>query len=222
MNEEASVEDSSYLSYEINGTRYILQTISDPAVDILKTTTTNDVQNAINIIDEAQVEKEEDSISLVCLDGQVYAFQNGELQELDLSQVMDQNDPQEKTVLLPKDVDNCEAQYIANEDLVVRNASEQSQEQYEIVTGQNEKNFIMEKHNVNANDFVEVVTAFKCKICTYTSQDKTQLLQHFQKTHVNPKVDVEVCFRITSCAPMSVLILRYLCFTDKRGVQKYG
>lgn len=194
MNEETNIEDSSYLSYEINGTRYILQTVSDPAVDMLKTTSTNEEQSPINIIDETQAEKEEESVSLVCLDGQLYAFQNGELQELDLSQATDQNDAQEKTVLLSKDIDNCEAQYITNEDLVIRNIDEQSQEQYEIITGQNEKDFIVERHNVNANDFVEVVTAFKCKICTYTTQDKTQLLQHFQKTHVNPKVDIEVSF----------------------------
>lgn len=192
MNEETNIEDSSYLSYEINGTRYILQTVSDPAVDMLKTTSTNEEQSPINIIDETQAEKEEESVSLVCLDGQLYAFQNGELQELDLSQATDQNDAQEKTVLLSKDIDNCEAQYITNEDLVIRNIDEQSQEQYEIITGQNEKDFIVERHNVNANDFVEVVTAFKCKICTYTTQDKTQLLQHFQKTHVNPKVDIEI------------------------------
>ncbi|CAK9832430.1 Zinc finger protein 112 [Anthophora retusa] len=192
MNEETSVEDSSYLSYEINGTRYILQTVSDSAIDIAKTVSANSEQNTINIIDEPQIEKEDESISLVCLDGQVYAFQNGELQELDFSQVIDQNESQEKTVLLSKEDDNYDAQYITNEELVIGNIDEHSQEQYEIITGQNEKNFIVEKQNVNANDFVEVVTAFKCKICTYTTQDKTQLLQHFQKTHVNPKVDIEI------------------------------
>ncbi|CAD1473552.1 unnamed protein product [Heterotrigona itama] len=176
MNEERSIEDSSYLSYEINGTRYILQTISDPTIDITKTASTNQEQNTINIIDESHV----------------YAFQNGELQELDFSQVTDENDSQEKTVLLSKEDDNCEPQYITNEGLVIGNIDQHSQEQYEIITDQNEKNFIVEKHNVNANDFVEVVTAFKCKICTYTTQDKTQLLQHFQKTHVNPKVDIEI------------------------------
>lgn len=196
MNEERSIEDSSYLSYEINGTRYILQTISNPTIDITKTASTNQEQNTINIIDEPHVEKEDESISLICLDGQVYAFQNGELQELDFSQVTDENESQEKTVLLSKEDDNCEPQYITNEGLVIGNIDQHSQEQYEIITDQNEKNFIIEKHNVNANDFVEVVTAFKCKICTYTTQDKTQLLQHFQKTHVNPKVDIEVSYKI--------------------------
>lgn len=199
MNEERSVEDSSYLSYEINGTRYILQTVSDPAIDISKAVSTT--QEQINLINEPQVEKDDESISLICLDGQVYAFQNGELQELDFSQVIDENESQEKTVLLPKEDDNCEPQYITNEGLIIGNIDEHSQEQYEIITGQNEKNFIMEKHNVNANDFVEVVTAFKCKICTYTTQDKTQLLQHFQKTHVNPKVDVEVSYNINYFSP---------------------
>ncbi|PBC27843.1 Zinc finger protein [Apis cerana cerana] len=176
MNEERNVEDSSYLSYEINGTRYILQTVSDPAIDITKTASTNQEQSTINIIDESQV----------------YAFQNGELQELDFNQIIDENESQNKTVLLTKEDDNYESQFITNEGLIIENIDEHSQEQYEIIVGQNEKNLIMEKHNVNANDFVEVVTAFKCKICTYTTQDKTQLLHHFQKTHVNPKIDIEV------------------------------
>lgn len=209
MNEERSVEDSSYLSYEINGTRYILQTVSDPAIDISKAISITQEQNTINLINEPQVEKDDESISLICLDGQVYAFQNGELQELDFSQVIDENESQEKTVLLPKEDDNCESQYITNEGLVIGNIDEHSQEQYEIITGQNEKNFIMEKHNVNANDFVEVVTAFKCKICTYTTQDKTQLLQHFQKTHVNPKVDIEVNYNINYFSPNTYGIVRY-------------
>lgn len=209
MNEERSVEDSSYLSYEINGTRYILQTVSDPAIDISKAVSITQEQNTINLINEPQVEKDDESISLICLDGQVYAFQNGELQELDFSQVIDENESQEKTVLLPKEDDNCESQYITNEGLVIGNIDEHSQEQYEIITGQNEKNFIMEKHNVNANDFVEVVTAFKCKICTYTTQDKTQLLQHFQKTHVNPKVDIEVSYNINYFSPNTYGIVRY-------------
>lgn len=209
MNEERSVEDSSYLSYEINGTRYILQTVSDPAIDISKAISITQEQNTINLINEPQVEKDDESISLICLDGQVYAFQNGELQELDFSQVIDENESQEKTMLLPKEDDNCESQYITNEALVIGNIDEHSQEQYEIITGQNEKNFIMEKHNVNANDFVEVVTAFKCKICTYTTQDKTQLLQHFQKTHVNPKVDIEVNYNINYFSPNTYGIVRY-------------
>lgn len=225
MNEERSVEDSSYLSYEINGTRYILQTVSDPAIDITKTASTNQEQSTINIIDESQIAKEDESISLICLDGQIYAFQNGELQELDFNQIIDENESQNKTVLLAKEDDNCESQFITNEGLVIENIDEHSQEQYEIIVGQNEKNLIMEKHNVNANDFVEVVTAFKCKICTYTTQDKTQLLHHFQKTHVNPKMDIEVTFKINFLfinIYMDITIILYIInFTDKRGVKKY-
>ncbi|XP_053980696.1 zinc finger protein 84-like [Hylaeus volcanicus] len=190
MNEEMSIGNSSYLSYEINGTSYIVQTISGPTLDALKITSANEEQNSINIIDQTQAENEE--VSIVCLDGRVYAFHNGELQELDFSQIIDQNDPQERTVLLSKEVDSYETRYITNEDLVIANVDVQSQEQYEVVTEQTDKNFIVEKANVNANDFVEIVTAFKCKICTYTTQDKTQLLQHFQKTHVNPKADIEI------------------------------
>ncbi|KAG7200348.1 hypothetical protein KM043_017805 [Ampulex compressa] len=207
MSEEANIPDSSYLSYEINGTRYILQTLAD-ATEEIKVGTPDEEQNTINIIDESQLEKEEESISLVCLDGQVYAFQNGELQELDFTQIVGQNDSQEKPLLISKQIENCDTDYIASENIIIGNMGEHSQAQYEIVTGQNEKDFMIEKHNMNANDFVEVVTAFKCKICTYTTQDKTQLLQHFQKAHVHPKLDVETKEELKSTEDVKLV---YMC-----------
>lgn len=193
MSEETNTENVSYLSCEINGATYILQTLPD-SVDVTKDTTSNEEQNAIDILKETDFEKEEEPISLVCLGGQVYAFQNGELQELDISQIIGQTDCHEKAFLISKDMENHE--YIMNENIVIENANEQPEEKYEVVTEETEKDFVIEKDNVNANDFVEVVTAFKCKICTYTTQDKMQLLGHFQKLHVNPNIDINVSLSI--------------------------
>jgi len=91
-----------------------------------------------------------------------------------------------------KDVENCENEYLSNENIVIKNAYEHSEEHYETITEETEKDVVIEDDNVNADDFVEVVTAFKCKICTYMTQDKIQLLNHIQKVHLNSTVHVEV------------------------------
>lgn len=41
------------------------------------------------------------------------------------------------------------------------------------------------KDFLDNNDIAEVVSAFKCKICSYTTQDKDLLMQHFQDVHLN-------------------------------------
>lgn len=195
MNEETN-EDLSYLSCDINGTRYICKIAP---TDIIKNVS-NEEQNMINMVNMDTVrepEKEEEApISLVCLNGQVYAFQNGIFQELDTNQIIEQTDCHEKT--LTKDVENCENEYLSNENIenieniVIENAYDHVEEQYESVTEETEKDIVMEDDNVNADDFVEVVTAFKCKICTYLSQDKMQLLNHIQKVHLTSTVNIEV------------------------------
>lgn len=183
MNGRTNAEDVSYLSCQINGTRYILQTLSD----------TNEEEDTVDIVKDTDLRKEEEAISLVCLDGQVwYTFQNGIFQEIDINQIIGQMDNHERMLLLPRDVENCEDEYIADGNVVFENVNEHPEEQYKIVAEDLEKDFIIGKDHINANDFVEVVTAFKCKICTYTTQDKTQLLEHFEKIHVNPTVDIEV------------------------------
>lgn len=181
--------DVSYLSCQINGMKYILQTVPDISVkDVIPSIEQNTVD-----VKETEPEKEEESIPLTSLDGEVwYALQNGVFQELNISQFVDQENCHEKTLLVSKDVENCGDEYISNENIIFEDANEHSEEQYEVVTDNLEKDFLVGKDNINANDFVEVVTAFKCKICTYTTQDKMQLLDHFQNTHINPTIDIEV------------------------------
>ncbi|KAF7387080.1 hypothetical protein HZH68_012757 [Vespula germanica] len=190
MNKNMNAENLSYLSYEINGTRFIVQTLSN-SMDITKVEGTNDEQGTGNISDETSFGKEEEPISLISVDGQIYAFQNGDFQELNLSHVDGQIELSDKAVLLSRDIENEETQFITNGAIIIENIDDDNQERYEIVTEQNDKNFVMQKDDVNANDFVEVVTAFKCKICTYTTQDRGELIEHFQKTHINPTVDIE-------------------------------
>jgi len=48
------------------------------------------------------------------------------------------------------------------------------------------------ENNINVDAFLEVVTAFKCKMCTYLFQDKMQLLDQIQKQHLNSTVDIKV------------------------------
>ncbi|XP_072753780.1 uncharacterized protein [Anoplolepis gracilipes] len=189
MNEETNV-DISYLSCDINGTKYIY-TIAPYPTDMIKDTTFSEEQNTDDIVKETKLENEEDSVSLIYLNGQVYAFQNGMLQELDTNQIMEQTDILEKALLVAKDVENCGNEYITNENIVVKNTYEHSEEQYEVATEDAEKDFIIEDNNVNVDDFVEIVTAFKCKICEYITQNKIQLLSHIQKIHLNSTIDIE-------------------------------
>ncbi|XP_014602047.1 PREDICTED: zinc finger protein 568-like isoform X1 [Polistes canadensis] len=190
MNENMNAENL-YLSYEINGNRFIIQTVSN-STDIIKSDEIpNDEQGTANINDETSFGKEEEPISLISVDGQIYAFQKEDVQELNLSHVDGQIELSDKTVLLSRDIENEETQFITNGAIIIENVDNDNQEHYEIVSEQNDKNLLMQKDDVNANDFVEVVTAFKCKICTYTTQDREELIEHFEKTHINPTVDVE-------------------------------
>lgn len=189
MSEETNV-DVSYLSCDINGTKYIYK-IAPYSMDMIKDTFSEE-KNTDDIVKEAKLENDEESISLVYLNGQVYAFQNGELQQLDPNQIVEQTNFHEKEFLVSKDVENCENEYITNGNIVVKNTYEQSEEQYdEVGTEEAEKNLVIEDDNVNVDDFVEIVTAFKCKICAYMTQNKIQLLGHIQKIHLNSNIDRE-------------------------------
>ncbi|XP_015587714.1 zinc finger protein 845 [Cephus cinctus] len=212
MNGQTNTSNSSYQSYEINGTQIILQTLSDSMDTLVKVATCDEDQAGVNYDEEAtQVEHEEESIPLVYLDGQVYALRNGELQELDLNHIVDRNDFQDDSIIISRDVHNnddseCaviteyisednvpienaeishEEEFISEDNIPIENTEISHEEKYEVVLDRNEK-LIVGKESLNANDFVEVVTAFKCKICPYTTQDRTQLLEHLESVHVNP------------------------------------
>ncbi|XP_066583039.1 zinc finger protein 892-like [Prorops nasuta] len=187
MNNETIMENSSYISYEVDGTKFIFQT-SDSwnELDPQKLDATNE-KNFIDIVEDAEMEKDDSAVSLVCLDGQVYAFKNEELQQLYFSQLINQNEF-ETEALLPKDINVEETHYIPNEEVLIRDMNEH-EEKLKTESDQINKNYIIDKDNVNENDFVEVVTAFKCKMCPYTTQDRVQLFEHFQDMHVNPTLN---------------------------------
>lgn len=191
MSEETSA-DVSYLSCDINGTRYIYKLAPSP-MDITKDSASSEEQSAIDIVKGSELDNGEEPISLVCLNGQVYAIKNGVIEEVDTNQSIDsveQTSCHGKTLLLSKNTEN-ETDYIANENIAIDSPYRQSDEQYE-VTEEAVKDLVAEDDNVNADDFFEVVTAFKCKMCTYLSQDKMQLLGHIQKLHLNSTMGIKV------------------------------
>jgi len=191
MNGEINM-DVSYLSCDINGTRYIYK-IAPYSMDITKDPMSNEEQNTINIVKEPESElgKEEEPISMVYLNGQMYVFHNGILQELDTNQSVEQMDYYEKAFLMSKDVENYENEYINNGN-IAKNMFESSEGQYEVVTRETEKNLVTEDNNINTDDFIEIITAFKCKLCNYITQDKIQLLDHIKKIHLNSTINAEV------------------------------
>ncbi|XP_012274482.1 zinc finger protein 93 [Orussus abietinus] len=201
MNEEINTEHTAYLSYEINGAQFILQPLVDTSESLVAVE--NDMQRDGGLINEVEFQKEEEPIPLVCLDGQIYAFQNGELQELDLSHLVDQNDQvneieQNDDIVITNDVEHresdeseCIAHFVSDGDPLRENIDDSDQKEYQVISKDDERNLIVGKHGLNANDFVEVVTAFKCKICPYTTQDRSQLLEHFENVHINPSPETE-------------------------------
>lgn len=187
MSEETNA-DLSYLSCDINGTRYIYK-LPPSLMDITKDS--SEEQNTIDIVREPELDNREEPISLVCLNGQVYAIKNGVIEELDTNQSVGTN-CHEKSLFISKDTENNENGYVTNENVVIDNLYRQSEEQYEVPTEEAGKDLVAEDNNVNVNDFLEVVTAFKCKMCTYLSQDKMQLLDHIKKLHLNSASDIKV------------------------------
>jgi len=191
MSEETSA-DVSYLSCDINGTRYIYKLAPSPT-DIMKDSVSSEEQNVVDIVKTSELDNGEESISLVCLNGQVYAIKNGVIEEMNTNE-SEQTNCHEKARLISKKMENNETDYITNESIVIESPfrQERSEEQYEVTTEEAVKDLVAEDNNTNVDDFLEIVTAFKCKMCTYLSQDKMQLLDHIQKLHLNSTVDIKV------------------------------
>jgi len=191
MSEETS-EDIPYLSCDINGTRYIYK-LAPLLTDIMKDSMSSEEQNVVDIVKTNESDNGEESISLVYLNGQVYAIKNGMMEEMNSSE-SEQTSCHEKVRLISKKMENNETDYITDESIVVESPyrQERSEEQYEVATEEAVKDLVAEDNDTNVDDFLEVVTAYKCKMCTYLSQDKMQLLDHIQKLHLNSTVDIKV------------------------------
>lgn len=176
-NGEINVENQSCLNYEINGTRFILRTCAYTQ-DIMKI-------DSPEILESASANRSEESVTLLCLDGQAYIFQNGELKELDSNRLIDSENCQE-------DVDETRHILSDNDQDTTNGINQQVENDYEIMIEQQEKGFTLTNQPVNPDDFVEVVSAFKCKMCPFTTQNRTQLLYHFENIHANPIIDPKV------------------------------
>ncbi|KYN31515.1 Zinc finger protein 16 [Trachymyrmex septentrionalis] len=188
MTEE--MNDISYLSYDINGTRYIYKLAPSPT-DIMKNSAVSEEQTTVDIAKGSELDSGEEPISLVCLNGQVYAIKNGVIEEVGTNlQSVEQTSYNEKALLMSKNMENNENDYIKNENIVIESPYRQTEEQYEVATEEAVKDLVGQDNNINVGDFLEVVTAFKCKMCTYLSQDKIQLLDHIQKLHLNTTIDI--------------------------------
>ncbi|XP_046751707.1 zinc finger protein 568-like isoform X2 [Diprion similis] len=194
MSKEVNLDNMSYLRCEINGTQFLLQAIpncdNSVANSMLQEKATNGYSNV------SPYENDEYSVPLVYLDRQIYTFQDGELKEFDLSHYVDQSS-NTKSVIADKEEENENADSIRSSDCLRKDdilveqvddadSGDRQNSSTHNVAVLDDKKFIIEMDSLNANDFAEVVTAFKCKICPYTTQDKIQLLEHFENVHINP------------------------------------
>lgn len=195
---DSEIANHSLLSYEINGTQFIIQALGSTPDTIVTLNEDEDGENTITFVEQTADDKEDvESIPLVCLDGQVYAIRNGVLQALDISQLeyeAEVGSPEGKAFVLDEQPEENEAdsveitRYVSDSDASL--AQEDEGEELETAPNDDKRLFIVAKDDVNADDFVEVVTAFKCKICPYTTQDREQLVKHFGNVHANPAAKV--------------------------------
>lgn len=184
MSEEMNFEDASYLRCEINGTQFLVKTVPE----ISEISDGQDEKEASDYQDSSQFDNEDDSIPLVYLDRQIYTLQDGELREFDISKFVNQSDPEARETSNESE-DSPITEYLNEDDILVEQVDD-GQDSYDVVVNDN-KLIIGEDVSVNANDFMEVVTALKCKICSYTTQDRVQLLEHFENVHINPVLQVK-------------------------------
>ncbi|XP_011310246.1 zinc finger protein 62 homolog [Fopius arisanus] len=207
MNEPVSSEDS-YLTCEINGSHYILQPVSNSPeafinmenLDEGSMTFPSSPDAEPPAESEGQNEDEEQTVPLVYLGGQIYAVQDGQLQELDIaplpSEVLDLELTlnSQKSSVIPN-VRRNPQEYLLEPSPTPEDSPQEisklepdpdSEFHDELVLEDSEDDIHdLQDKELNANDFIEVVTAFKCKICPYTTQDRSELLKHFKKTHTN-------------------------------------
>ncbi|KAK0094189.1 hypothetical protein PV326_011607 [Microctonus aethiopoides] len=198
MNEETIlVNTPNHFTNNMNDSEFLFKTSSSNSTNALI-----DVGSLINVkeidtdISSRHVKDDDDLIPIVCLDGVIYALQNGELSELDLCKLENDNDSYEKTaVILSSDnlvtgnevpiKDECDRGFYENDNQNVVNITATERKHLEKCDIIPEKNTIYDKNTLNANDYVEVVAAYKCKICPFTSQDRGQLLNHFESVHAS-------------------------------------
>ena len=198
MSDQDDLTVQSLLSYEVNGTHFLVQSLGNAHDTIVQLDESTEDQNAVSFVNHiVEDNKDTESIPLVCFDGQVYIVQNGELQPLGITEFDYQqavNSQQQPSGIVKESDEDKESnfmeitQYVSNsENISVQDVPSKI---FESETYENEQLYVVARDNINPDDFVEVVTAFKCKVCPYTTQDREQLLCHVQNVHANavPKV----------------------------------
>lgn len=203
MSVQQEVLSPSFLSYEINGSQFIVQSLGDALDVIAQLGDVEREENTVKHMDRStRLEGSDESIPLVCVDGQIYAIHNGELQALDISQLEYENeasslDRKDSPIGSPKSMEQEESPVEIERFESLSNSQLCSDEDDSVIQSENNNQlYVVSKDNLNANDFVEVVTAFKCKICPYTTQDREQLFKHFQNIHANPVTKVRLKFHL--------------------------
>ncbi|XP_043285413.1 PR domain zinc finger protein 5-like [Venturia canescens] len=196
MSGQQEILNPSFLSYEINGSQFIVQSLENTQELTAQLGSIESEESILKLVDrEVKNEENEESIPLVCVDGQIYAIHNGELQALDIGQLEYENEPsiqedKESLMEVTKSLEP-EGSPVEIEQLENLDDSQICSDEELVIEEDNKQLYVVAKDNLNANDFVEVVTAFKCKICPYTTQDRKQLFKHFQNIHANPVTKVQ-------------------------------
>ncbi|XP_046602032.1 zinc finger protein 569 isoform X1 [Neodiprion lecontei] len=194
MSKEVNLDNMSYLRCEINGTQFLLQAIPNYDNSVANSMPQEKAANGYS--DVSPYENDEYSVPLVYLDRQIYTFQDGELKEFDFNKYVDQSSNAESVTTEKEDEhENADLvrspEYLREDDILVEqiddadNGDRQNSSTNHVAV-LDDKKFVIGLDSLNASDFAEVVTAFKCKICPYTTQDKIQLLEHFENVHINP------------------------------------
>lgn len=189
MSEEIVNESKPFVSYAINGVNFILPTSTDSMTTVLTIGGSEfEKSNQLNIIENIESEKAKETVPLVCLE---------ELAEADLTTLVDNgNCCSENAIAIFNESQRLESNHTFNENI-------QNNDNYRVIYEKRKGNWYTGKEKINDNDFVEITTAFKCKVCPFTTQDQEELLSHLQDAHVYPGKEFQVReilhFRFFTC-----------------------
>lgn len=191
MSEEEQLKTTkSYWSCNINAENFSLESPGDLINNVLTIEESKGEEyTQIDSLEGIDLKKESQGISLVSIEGQIYAFKNDEFQSVEESEFLDYNNQGDDNIL-PISEENDEQNETTFEAFSEDVHNDKCYENF--TNHQNHQIKDEEENQINEHDLVEVVTTFKCKICPFSSQDKSELLSHLQDTHVNPNKELKV------------------------------
>lgn len=190
MSEEEQLKTTkSYWSCNINAENFSLESPGDLINNVLTIEESKGEEyTQIDSLEGIDLKKESQGISLVSIEGQIYAFKNDEFQSVEESEFLDYNNQGDDNIL-PISEENDERNETTFEAFSEDVHNDKCYENF--TNHQNHQIKDEEENQINEHDLVEVVTTFKCKICPFSSQDKSELLSHLQDTHVNPNKELK-------------------------------